>query len=1533
MSSSSSAYKTAIKQLLARIQINSNDTNSINQLNTIIEQFLQSYRLNGLLVECLQFLIQIVKQIIDLYPTINDFRPLIIQWLKFKRDVEKKNKEFFESKLKLRSFLDVAIPSSFNRTSTRAKDFLLCELYEYRNANIKSTQMIDERRALVRSLYEQFFDDGSNHFLCARILLEQIKLDLASGNTLDIDESNNLANHLRKCSPTIDDIHSIVQRLWLYTEYYLIKFQVYYSKLTNDMSKKIKQDYEEQKRQAAENNSINQLETFHAESMTMEAHKMLGKYSEKSLISTLFKSWDIIKSQSLSLCTIEILKRVSTIYPNEIDIFYSNVHTIAALFDLFQYYSQAIEIYCYLLDLLPSNHSSRMTILTACNQLANKCSINLEERYKPLITVSSRDYPKSSTQISAFDIDEALNLITTAENLLHIKDFSSCKKTLEILEKRPIVSCAYADSFFVRSYLYNLQSKLVLNDDEQLKDFNRNDFLALIEESRSYCAQDLRTSLDIIDVNRLPELSQLQLTPLVLHALQTYLSQVAYLILLNFEIGLYRNAKNYLLVGLEISVYLHAKRWFTFFLALNAQFFIVSHQPDCARRKLEQFSHHLSTLDICTDRQYDLFIDFIYSWYDYIKLEYDYHTHSYDQIRYICETKLYNEYKQHNLSFNWHRILYHRIHILYRLTCFQQLRKYGKLFENKKRLIWNNLSNSNKYTEFTFWTDSWISFLNLIEDQPPEILDKSSLWLHPIIIPDESNLTCLSEWTAMNNDKHQQQQTDSKWNNILSPPQINTGQPFDLNSMTTDEILSLTNQPLVIKTKTKKLIDTPRGKTPFQLDNQKTLSTPNKSSSSSTTTSNLMSTFRNKIPIDSTLASPICTPNRTGKKLPPLGITNSNTSSTRPRRAAAIKADERIQKIRHDDIVDENLHQINTNRNSPQILSTKHLDENNHKSIELLIDQIDSLHIERKLKFDDDDDDDDTEKDINILIKSNEKLLQQCMQLHDRLSYAPNAKLMRYLAEYIILLSGDQDPWLIVSLIVGMQAIGFRYNALCIYQRKQRHNTNRSGTPLPTATNVSQEHLSDYIDALHFRPLTISYLKDILINDLLPAKQVCVCLHSFTLIHDQILAIQIRGNYYAPVIRRVIFPRLLIKKFHFLIESNTHTLHGIIDPNRYWAIRKYFEQLFEHLLEDLNQIYLISPIRWWWLPETSIFDGKKSMIDDLLIPLTNSPQQRRFIEFFLHQTIFYLSSLDDIRQELSINLPSSIYSQLVSSRLIERLFEFKQRTYTTTTSSSSNLRSPQNLLLFLDNHLHIFPWEQLHCMTSLFRRIVIYRLPSLLLLDGMHKYYYNNSSSETEQQINIENNDMTIIPMEKTFYHHIDVDKGYYIVDPGNDLPRTKERFRKFQNEKPDLIEKWNGVIERFPTNDAIKDIFKSKDVLLYMGHGSGSQFYPVDDVQKNSSRLCVLLMGCSSARLQSLGDFEVFGMPFAYLTCGAATILGCLWDVTDRDIDSLTFFLLEQLKAGASLGEALRYGRDLCKLKCLNGAAPVIYGLPVRAR
>lgn len=87
-----------------------------------------------------------------------------------------------------------------------------------------------------------------------------------------------------------------------------------------------------------------------------------------------------------------------------------------------------MEIYRFLLDLLPTNHSIRMTIVTALNRLANRCSISIDERYKPSSQLSSRDSSKGNSQISAFDVDEALNFITNAENELHKKNVTKNAK-------------------------------------------------------------------------------------------------------------------------------------------------------------------------------------------------------------------------------------------------------------------------------------------------------------------------------------------------------------------------------------------------------------------------------------------------------------------------------------------------------------------------------------------------------------------------------------------------------------------------------------------------------------------------------------------------------------------------------------------------------------------------------------------------------------------------------------------------------------------------------------------------------------------------------------------------------------------------------------------------------------------------------------------------------------------------------------------------------------------------------------------------
>lgn len=72
------------------------------------------------------------------------------------------------------------------------------------------------------------------------------------------------------------------------------------------------------------------------------------------------------------------------------------------------------------------------------------------------------------------------------------------------------------------------------------------------------------------------------------------------------------------------------------------------------------------------------------------------------------------------------------------------------------------------------------------------------------------------------------------------------------------------------------------------------------------------------------------------------------------------------------------------------------------------------------------------------------------------------------------------------------------------------------------------------------------------------------------------------------------------------------------------------------------------------------------------------------------------------------------------------------------------------------------------------------------------------------------------------------------------------------------------------------------------------------------------------------------------------------LWDVTDRDIDKLTQAVFDKMRLtpetgreksleksnesetdGISIVRALAESREVCKLKYITGAAPVVYGIP----
>ena len=122
------------------------------------------------------------------------------------------------------------------------------------------------------------------------------------------------------------------------------------------------------------------------------------------------------------------------------------------------------------------------------------------------------------------------------------------------------------------------------------------------------------------------------------------------------------------------------------------------------------------------------------------------------------------------------------------------------------------------------------------------------------------------------------------------------------------------------------------------------------------------------------------------------------------------------------------------------------------------------------------------------------------------------------------------------------------------------------------------------------------------------------------------------------------------------------------------------------------------------------------------------------------------------------------------------------------------------------------------------------------------------------------------------------------------------------------------------------------------------------------------MLWGCSSGNLKDMGDFDRLGTPYHYMLAGwwvfliipptrvihllilSPSLVANLWDVTDRDIDKFSQSVFDKLLLNAngvkqwtegrrdgeiSVVNAVATSRDVCKLKYLTGAAPVVYGIP----
>ncbi|TPX32238.1 hypothetical protein SmJEL517_g04633 [Synchytrium microbalum] len=246
----------------------------------------------------------------------------------------------------------------------------------------------------------------------------------------------------------------------------------------------------------------------------------------------------------------------------------------------------------------------------------------------------------------------------------------------------------------------------------------------------------------------------------------------------------------------------------------------------------------------------------------------------------------------------------------------------------------------------------------------------------------------------------------------------------------------------------------------------------------------------------------------------------------------------------------------------------------------------------------------------------------------------------------------------------------------------------------------------------------------------------------------------------------------------------------------------------------------------------------------------------------------------------------------------------------------SNSAPTNHLILIIDKYLQSIPWESIPCL----RGRSVSRLPSMSFL--------------RDRLVQEKNGKMAAVSSENVSY----------VLNPSGDLSSTQKEFEGFLASKS-----WKGTVGKPPTEQAFEDGLSKSDIFIYFGHGGGEQYLRPSRIRRLDQCAVTFLMGCSSGRLKAEGEFDPFGVALDYIFAGSPALVANLWDVTDRDIDKFTKDVLqrwglldssedgdedeEEESRNVTLSEAVGRSRDTCTLRYLNGAAPVVYGIPVMLR
>ncbi|KAK0623465.1 peptidase family C50-domain-containing protein [Immersiella caudata] len=366
-----------------------------------------------------------------------------------------------------------------------------------------------------------------------------------------------------------------------------------------------------------------------------------------------------------------------------------------------------------------------------------------------------------------------------------------------------------------------------------------------------------------------------------------------------------------------------------------------------------------------------------------------------------------------------------------------------------------------------------------------------------------------------------------------------------------------------------------------------------------------------------------------------------------------------------------------------------------------------------------------------------------------------------------------------------------------------------------------------------------------------------------------------------------------------------------------------------------------------------------SRILELFIGLGDTTGQDCDFEEELTDLLYFVVDI------LQFHGETNAYDEIDFDTMLVETFD-ALHSYHSAVKSSKAPNTGAHTILMLDKSLHVFPWESLPCLQG----CAVSRMPSLACLRRLIQEQKTKRSSSTPVQ-----NQQSDAAHGSTEGHHASFASGSYILNPSGDLKTTQSTFAKpLATHLPSST--WNQIVGRDPTEPEFESALADKDILLYFGHGSGAQYIRSRTVRNlERCRATVLLMGCSSARLNDAGEFEVYGPAWNYMMAGCPAVVGTLWDVTDRDIDRFAGRVFEEWglvpvgtfdeendkekgkqksvkdwgrggklpgvdevvrekgvdNAGrVSLVEAVARARDACRFRYVTAAAVAVYGIPV---